>query len=256
MRAISPHGRYSLQLIEAPVKRGTDSQGTVVEYSDTKPVIAHFEKLGLTDDEQLAALEHFSFSGLPDGVNPLSTISVWDSEGQALAHGWDEEFTAKVDARLEYLANMNPASVMVVKRELKQAPWATYDGMEPKAIFETMLLTGFAPEPVRLYEAENQDRPEVIDVLEQLQAGDVAITDVVDSFSDREVGEDEPAYFVPPNYDGLEQAQITHAHIEFPVVKSPGRWTLSDGSTFAGKKIEAQAAEAALPKGGEVVVTA
>ena len=40
MRAISPHGRYSIQLVEAHPKRGVDATGTVVEYSDTKPIIA------------------------------------------------------------------------------------------------------------------------------------------------------------------------------------------------------------------------
>ena len=191
MRAISPHGRYSLQLIEAPVKRGTDAQGTVVEYADTKPVIAHFEKLGLTDDEQLAALEHFSFSGLPDGVNPLSTISVWDSEGQALAHQWTPEQVALIDSRLEFLAAQNPASVMVVKRELKLAPWATYDGMGPKEIFSTMLLTGIDAEPVRLYEVENENREDLISLLEAIQGGEVSLEDVVRSQRDVEVGEEE-----------------------------------------------------------------
>jgi hypothetical protein len=253
MRAISPNGRYSLQLIESPVKRGTDAAGTIVEYSDTKPVIAHFEKLGLTDEEQIAALEHFSFSGLPDGVNPLSTVSVWDSEGQALAHDWTPEFLARVDKRLEYLATMHPANVLVVKPQPKPAPWPTYDDADPKEVFETMRVTGIAPEPVRLYELENKNRPEVTEVLENVGFGLLSLQDVIDSYSDvgNEVDADDPGE-APEDAAEAPPAGDT---AEYPFMSSPGRWRLSDGSTFQGKKIEAIAAQAQVATaGGEQIV--
>src|SRR5580700_4347150 len=80
VRAVSPHGKYTLQLIEAPVRRGPDASGTIVEWTESKPTIAEFEKQGLHPWEQVAALEHFAFSGLAETVNPLSTLSVYDTE--------------------------------------------------------------------------------------------------------------------------------------------------------------------------------
>lgn len=171
-RAISPHARYSLQIIEAPVKRGTDQSGNVVEYQEGKPVIAQFAQTGLQEWEQLAALEHFSFAGLPEGVNPLSTVSVWDSEAQAIAHGWDEEFAEKVDKRLKVLAEQHPASILVVDKPEAAAPWQTYDYMEVDEILSTLQLTGIDPQVARLYETEHQNRPEVVELFERLLEGE------------------------------------------------------------------------------------
>lgn len=274
MRALSPHARFSLQLIEAPVKRGLDTQGNVVEYADTKPVIANFGQSGLTDEEQLAALEHFSFSGLPDGVNPLSTVSVWDSEAQAIANGWDEKFTAKVDERLRFLATQNPASVCVVEPERKAPPWPTYDLAETaEEIFGLMQITGIDPATVRLYEVENKNRPDIWSVLEKLQSGETTLEEVLapqqtaqppsiqagsmEQFIATNVGNtalgeggvfpDTPAPAQPTTLP-LGPADV------FPVMTSPGRWTLSNGSVVQGKKVAAIEAEEALKVTPEEVI--
>lgn len=176
-RAISIHGRYELQLIEAPVKRGLDQSGNVVEYADGKPVNAQFAKTGLTEHEQLAALEHFSFSGLPEGVNPLSTISVWDSEAEGIRLGWSPEFQETIDKRLRHLATQNPGSVLVVDPPAKQSPWGRYDEQDVATIFRLFEATGADLEVVRLYEYENQGRQEIIEACEAITEGRATIQD-------------------------------------------------------------------------------
>lgn len=182
MRAISPHPRYSLQLIEAPVKRGADRDGHIVEYQDTKPIIADFRQVGLHEWEQIAALQHFSFSGLPEGVNPLSTVSSWDSEAHALANNWDEATLEKVDARLLLLAAQSPSSVLVVPKPTSPAPWPTYDVQDATEILDTLQITQLDPQSCRKYEVEHQNRPQIVDLFERLLAGET-LDDLIEELS-------------------------------------------------------------------------
>lgn len=170
-RVISPHAKFSIQLIESPVKRGTDQAGNVVEYTDSKPVIADFAQVGLHDWEQIAALEKFNFSGIAEGVNPLGTVSVYDSEAAAIQNGWTPEFHARVDKRLRHLAEMNPGSMLLVETPVKVSPWPSYDTQDVNTIFRLFQETGADPETVRVYEHENQARPEVIEVAQRRQDG-------------------------------------------------------------------------------------
>lgn len=199
MRAISPHPRYSLQIIEAPVKRGTDRDGNVVEYQDTKPIIADFQQVGLHEWEQVAALQHFSFSGLPEGVNPLSTVSSWDSEAQAISRGWTPEQLEAVDKRLLLLASQSPSSVLVVPKPTTPAPWPSYDSQGVSEVLDTLVITQLDPQDCRKYEVEHQNRPEVVDLFERLLSGDT----LDDLIRERDAALDEK-----------EEAQITSLVVE------------------------------------------
>jgi hypothetical protein len=184
MRAISPISNYSIQLFEAIPKRGMDSSGTVIEYSDSKPVLAQFARGGLTEWEQLEALELFDFSGLPDGVNPLTRVSVFDTEGyvQRFPKEEREAALAKIDARLEELAERFPSEFRIVAKPRQIAPWPTFDntpledevsdetGEVTPGILTLQKVSGWSPEQIRLYEVENQNRPEVIAAMEALEA--------------------------------------------------------------------------------------
>ena len=162
MRAISPHGKYTLQLIESPVRRGPDASGTIVEWTENKPTIAEFEKQGLHPWEQVAALETFAFSGLAETVNPLSTLSVYDTEAQAEARNWTPEFKAQVEERLSHLATRHPGDFMVVPKPATLVPWPAYDDQTEDEIFATFKVTGFDPDVVRLYELENKNRERIV----------------------------------------------------------------------------------------------
>lgn len=172
MRAISPIGAYSIQLFEAIPKRGMDSTGTIVEYSDNKPVLAQFHRGGLTEWEEIAAIESFDFSALPDGVNPLTRISVFDTEGLVanMQDGPEKEtFLEKVDARLAHLATLFPGEFKIVEKPRSPKPWPTYDENTLEEIFELQAATGVDPQDIRLYEVENKNRDEVVEACEIIE---------------------------------------------------------------------------------------
>ncbi len=172
LRAVSPHAKFSIQLIEAPVKRGPDGSGTIVEWQEGKPVIAEFRQTGLYDWEQLAALEKFNFSGIPEGVNPLSTLAVYDPEAQAIQNNWSPEFLETVVERLKVLAVLNPGSFIVVEAPAKRPPWKSYDSQDVSTILDVWKATATDAETVRLYEFENEGRSEILDVAEKLGEGE------------------------------------------------------------------------------------
>lgn len=187
MRAISPISKYSIQLIEAPTKRGMDASGVIVEYSEGKPVIAEFMHGGLTDWEQLVALESFDFSGLPEGVNPLARVSVFDTEAYVQRYPVNEQETRleQIDARLLQLSEVYPSEFRIVEKPAAPKPWPTYDESELEdrefrddegnvlvvdGILTMQAKTGISPETIRLYEVEHENRSDVVEALEALEA--------------------------------------------------------------------------------------
>lgn len=184
MRAISPIGNYSIQLIEARVRRGMDSTGTIVEYSDGESVLAQFHRGGLTDWEQFEALERFDFSGLPDGVNPLTRVSMFDSEAYVQKYSnvkERESRLAEIDERLRHLSTLFPSEFILVEKPAAIKPWPMYDETPVEdviedgkvvqvGIFTMQGITGIKPETIRLYEVEHEDRPAVVEAMEALEA--------------------------------------------------------------------------------------
>jgi hypothetical protein len=197
MRAISPIGNYSIQLIEQRVKRGLDRTGTVVEFYDGESVLAQFHRGGLTEWEELAALERFDFSGLPEGVNPLTRVSMFDTEAyveQRYSNPDERAIVLKeIDERLLHLSTLFPSEFLVVDKPAAVKPWPTYDDTPVEdvivdgevasvGIFTMQGITGIKPETIRLYEVENKNRPEVIEAMETLEAELAGVTDgAVDS---------------------------------------------------------------------------
>ncbi len=187
LRAISPIANYSIQLIPAVPKRGLDSTGTVVEYSDTTPVLAQFTRGGLTEWEQIVALEHFDFSGLPDGVNPLTRVSMYDCEA-AVAHianeSERESMQLLMEERLVHLNAIFPSEFKIVEKPAIEKPWPTIDqtpyldGKDSKGRLVPGVLTlreqtGISPEALRLYfveHPENPDAEKIIAAMEELEA--------------------------------------------------------------------------------------
>lgn len=184
MRAISPIGNYSIQLIEAKVKRGMDSTGTVVEYSDGEPVLAQFHRGGLTEWEQIEAMESFDFSGLPEGINPLTRVSMFDSEAYVERFSNTQEREHKlrdIDERLTYLSGLFPSEFKIVAKPSIASPWAKYDetpiedvlddggSVVTPGIYTMQSYTGISPQDIRLYEVENLNRPEVVEAMEALE---------------------------------------------------------------------------------------
>lgn len=172
MRAISPIAKYGITVQSPRVKRGMDQAGTIVEYTDGDLIHAQFETSGLTEWEQIVALENFDFSGLPEGVNPLTRVSVFDSEAYVQRFPKDERagIQAKIDERLTELQEIFPSEFRIVEKPRQPAPWPTYDEATLEEILELQMVSGWSPEQIRLYEVENKNRPDVIEAMEKLEA--------------------------------------------------------------------------------------
>jgi hypothetical protein len=187
MRAISPIANYGITLKRPATRRGTDSTGTVVEFSEGELIHAQFHRGGLTDWEQIVALESFDFSGLPEGVNPLTRVSMFDSEAYVEALDVPEKDKAKVqaliDERLTKLQATFPSEFKIVEKPPAPKPWPTYD-MTPfedaidrdsgeiiiHGIKSMQEMSGISPEVIRLYEVEHENRAEVIAFCEELES--------------------------------------------------------------------------------------
>lgn len=174
MRCISPHARYSIQIIEGNEQVGLDARGTMHSIQLSQPQIANFEQGGMTEWEIEAALMAFNFAGVPDGVNPLTRVGVFDSEA-FVQHVADEderrELLEKIDKRLRFLQERHPSEFIIVEKPASPLPWPSYDGDTIQEIIEFQKRLGISPEQIRLYEVENQNRQAVIDVMTDIENG-------------------------------------------------------------------------------------
>lgn len=187
MRAISPIAAYGITLQRPNVRRGTDRSGTVVEYNEGETLHAQFTRGGLTEWEQIVALESFDFSGLPEGVNPLTRISVFDTEAYVESLDIPEkhkaEVLAEIDAKLTKLQHTFPSEFRIVEKPPAPKPWPSYDDTpfedaidresEEVVVYgikSMQAMTGISPETIRLYEVEHENRPEVVAFCEELES--------------------------------------------------------------------------------------
>jgi hypothetical protein len=174
MRCISPYSNYSIQILEALPRRGTDQTGTVVEYYERKPVVANFSQGGLLDHEIAAAFQTFNFSGIPDGVNPLTRISSFDTEAYAeqFPEKEREQILEELEDRLRVLQKLHPSEFIIVDQPRAAKPFgesSKYDELSAEEVIELQASTGYSPEAIRLYELENQNRQEVVDAMTALE---------------------------------------------------------------------------------------
>jgi len=176
MRCLSPHARYSINVFDAQEQIVTDARG----YAHSRPVglqvMANFENSGLLEHEIELALSSFSFSGLAEGVNPLSRIGVFDTEVFCMRYPENEreEIQAQVEQRLRELQQMHPAQFIIAETPTAPKPWDKYDEDSVEQILALQQATGVAPGIVLRYEQENRNRSEIIGAMNDLQSEDVS----------------------------------------------------------------------------------
>lgn len=170
MRCISPHRNYSIQVIEGDEQIVVDARGHATSVQLRKPIVANFDQSGLLDYEELAAFEHFTFSGLADGINPLTTLSVFDTEAYCQRFPKDkrDEINAQVDIRLRELQSVFKSEFIIVDPPVAAKPWPRYDEYSVEDILKFQEALGVNPDDIRLYELENQHRDELIIAMLQL----------------------------------------------------------------------------------------
>jgi hypothetical protein len=141
-----------------------DARGFAKTVTLRKPLIAHFEQSGLTDWEQIAVYEKFTFSGLAEGVNPLTTVSVFDTETFCQRFGKDsrDEINVQMDKRLREQQLDNPSQFIIVDPPEAPRPWPSYDEMHTEEILSFQEILKVSPDQIRLYELENKNRDEIV----------------------------------------------------------------------------------------------
>jgi hypothetical protein len=177
MRCISPHAGYSIQVFEGNEQVVMDARGYASTVVLQKPVIANFQQGGLLDHEIGDALEYFNFSGLPDGVNPLTRVASFDTE--AYVEQFPEkakgdkpgrsEMLVQIDDRLRELQARHPNEFIIVEQPQSPRPWPSYDTDDAEFIVRFQERLQVDPQVVRLYEVENQNRDEIVSAMEKLE---------------------------------------------------------------------------------------
>lgn len=167
MRCISPHARYSIQIIEGDEQIVVDARGHATTVVQRKPVVADFRQGGLLDNELEVALESFNFSGIPDGVNPLTRISSFDTEAYTTRFPEADRprLLEEINDRLRELQERFPSEFVVVDEPAAPKPWPSYDENTPEEIIEWREKLDIDPELVRRYEQENLGRKAVVDAM-------------------------------------------------------------------------------------------
>lgn len=174
MRLLSPFARYGLVLFNSGEKIMQDPSGYAVMVPQREQILAQFDKLGLMPHEEDLVLKHFDFSGLPEGVAPLTRVGVWDSEAFCINRYDDPKERASmqlaIDARCRELAKkFSPAQFIIVETPMVEIPWPSYDTDSVEDILKLQERLGFDAEHIRRYEQENQDRPEIVEAMSQLE---------------------------------------------------------------------------------------
>ncbi len=174
MRCLSPHSNYSIQVFEGNEQVVMDARGYAHTAILSKPVVANFDQGGLLDHEIEAALENFNFSGIAEGVNPLTKIACFDTEAYVetrVEAKQRDEMLVQIDQRLRELQLLNPSQFIIVEQPKAARPWPSYDEDSVEDVLKFQERLRINPEYIRLYESENQNRPEVVDTMLAIEEG-------------------------------------------------------------------------------------
>jgi len=169
VRIISPHLDYSVQVFEGSERVEHDAvTGKAYTRTDKQPLVADFEQGGLYPHEVEEGLRVFegAWGGLPEGINPSTRISVYDTEIMAYTKQWTPEFLEQVDERFRRLAVISPTRLLIVDDLHSAKPWPKYDDADAEEIVAYMGVLGIDPEVIRLYESENAARPDLLNALQ------------------------------------------------------------------------------------------
>ena len=169
-RFISPHARYGVAADAGSEKLITDARGNSFLHQTGDPIVCQFEQSGLRDHEIEVAFSLFNFSGVPEGINPVTRIAVYDPEAAADSLDWDDETRKKVERKLWFASQDKPGEIAFVPSPRAQKPWPSYDSDSVEEILEFQKRLDFDPEVIRLYEVENDNRQEIIEAMWSLES--------------------------------------------------------------------------------------
>lgn len=171
-RFVSRYGKYSVGVSPA-VKEHLGHDGEMVPRK--RRVDAQFHVSLVTDEDFALALQSFNFPGLPfdedtnSHVSPRFRVSAWDSESARLNEGLTDDEVARIIEKLRATAGPDHFEIPAKKAG---EPIPNYDDLPVEDILTIVKLAGIDPEAVAAYESENQNRSELLDILQGVTAGD------------------------------------------------------------------------------------
>lgn len=169
-RFVSPHVRYGVAIDPGSERLLQDKRGNSFLHQDSDPQIAQFEQSGLRDHEIAFAFERWTFSGLPEGVNPVTRVGVYDPEANAIAADWSDEQRQAVERKLWFEAEAHQGDLAFVPSPRARIPWPSYDADSVEEILALQARLQISPGEVRSYEEENEGREEIISAMWEAEA--------------------------------------------------------------------------------------
>ena len=164
MRFVSRSPKYSVGVIE-----GEMAQVNGLLFENRPKKIAKFTQGVALDHEVEAALKHFTFRGLPDGVPPETYVSVLDTADLQKQWKLSDEDRVTIEKFLETLPGFGQDYIKVEEIRAPK-PWPSYDEDSIEDILSAIERFKFDVEDVRRYEQENENREELLDSLVELGA--------------------------------------------------------------------------------------
>jgi len=123
---------------------------------------------GLPEWAKQQALEHFKFTGLGHNEDPMQRLSFYDTDAEAVVHGWDAETKSEVEELMQKKQN---DAYFEAQRPRLTPPWPNYDKVKNvKALASMVADLGIDVSYAIEYERENANREEVIAAFEALTA--------------------------------------------------------------------------------------
>lgn len=148
-----------------------------IQVPSNQQILCEFQQGGLSPWEVELGLKSFHFAGQPDEnvVPKENRLSVFDTETWQMQFGADDATREFVELRLKQ-DQMYGQDYIAVDEQRHRIPWPTYDAIEDlPTLVEMLNLLGYNSTPediemIRLYEHQNQKRPEFLEWLNDRQA--------------------------------------------------------------------------------------
>src|SRR5215472_1193251 len=171
MRFVSKYGKYAMQIRPQIVEAYATGLTRVLQ----PQITAQFQVGIANGDERAMARQRFAFNGFyqEEDMVPIAPPdyrnSAFASRLAAAEHGWTDEERELVETVLMREAERMPQDLFVVEEERALAPWPNYDTFSGNRaqLLRKLQEDGFDLAAVHQYEAENQNRREILAMLEK-----------------------------------------------------------------------------------------
>ena len=168
MRFASQYKQYGMQIV--PQREMVLATGQVQTLQEG--LYVKFTTGDLSDDEIRICRESFSMHGFKTErdevtmVDPLSRLSVFDTDLAAKEFNWTDEEKALVEETLMERSK-ETTFIVYLPAQVVEAPFPAYDSFDgtTEELLQKLISDGFELSKVRIYEIQSKNRPEVVKAL-------------------------------------------------------------------------------------------